>query len=318
LNQPIPSFGAWVKSRRLALGLTQSALGERACCSGHAVRKIEAGLRRPSGPLARRLALQLNIAEPDLAGFVAAARIGHALADGGDAAPGPAGASDVAAALVGREAELALLRRWLAVLPCSQGRLVLIRGGPRVGKTALLAELARQAVQLGMPAIAAGCTPLEAGLPYALLMQVLSAGAARADAAVLASLHPELRAEIACLLPGLSDRLAPLPRIEASLSGLRRARLASAAVELLAALARRRSLVVTVDDLQWIDLASARVVAQLARVLPRLPILVMAAATQGPRPPATRVCQLLALAETLSKANGIELGHWSAGHGTGR
>jgi DNA-binding XRE family transcriptional regulator len=47
------SFGAWLKRRRLALGLTQATLAEQAGCSLVALRKIEADARRPSAQLAR-------------------------------------------------------------------------------------------------------------------------------------------------------------------------------------------------------------------------------------------------------------------------
>ncbi len=40
-------FGEWLKRRRKQLDLTQAELAELACCSVFALRKIEAGQRRP-------------------------------------------------------------------------------------------------------------------------------------------------------------------------------------------------------------------------------------------------------------------------------
>lgn len=55
------TFGAWIKSRRRQLGLTQSELGKLAGCSEAAIRKIEADERKPSRQLAELLAHALEI-----------------------------------------------------------------------------------------------------------------------------------------------------------------------------------------------------------------------------------------------------------------
>ena len=51
-GQPAGTFGAWLRTRRKQLDLTQAELGRRAGCSGAAIRKIEAGERKPSRQLA--------------------------------------------------------------------------------------------------------------------------------------------------------------------------------------------------------------------------------------------------------------------------
>ncbi|HEX6265784.1 MAG TPA: helix-turn-helix domain-containing protein, partial [Burkholderiales bacterium] len=68
------SFGAWLRQRRKALGLTHAALAERAYCSVSALRKIEQDERRPSQRLAERLAGCLQIGSAERARFVALAR----------------------------------------------------------------------------------------------------------------------------------------------------------------------------------------------------------------------------------------------------
>ena len=55
------TFGAWVRTRRKGLDLTQSELGKRAGCSEAAIRKIEADERKPSRQLAELLASALEI-----------------------------------------------------------------------------------------------------------------------------------------------------------------------------------------------------------------------------------------------------------------
>ena len=64
------TFGAWIKSRRRQLDLTQSELGKRAGCSEAAVRKIEADERKPSRQLAELLAAALEIPTPEKESFL--------------------------------------------------------------------------------------------------------------------------------------------------------------------------------------------------------------------------------------------------------
>src|SRR5512136_2751551 len=75
-SEPDPPlfFGEWIKLRRKQLDLTQAELAERACCSVFALRKIEAGERRPSKQLAGMLAKALEIPPEDQPTFIKVAR----------------------------------------------------------------------------------------------------------------------------------------------------------------------------------------------------------------------------------------------------
>ena len=73
MEQPV-SFGEWLKRRRKALDLTQEELAERAGCSIFALRKIEAGDRKPSKQLAGLLASALEIPAQEQSLFIRAAR----------------------------------------------------------------------------------------------------------------------------------------------------------------------------------------------------------------------------------------------------
>ncbi|HWQ16166.1 MAG TPA: helix-turn-helix domain-containing protein [Roseiflexaceae bacterium] len=68
------SFGAWVRRRRKALGLTQAELARRVGVAAITVQKIEADERRPSPPVAGLLARHLALPEAESAAFVRAAR----------------------------------------------------------------------------------------------------------------------------------------------------------------------------------------------------------------------------------------------------
>lgn len=68
------TFGAWVRTRRKRLDLTQAELGKRAGCSEAAIRKIEADERKPSRQLAELLALTLEIPAAEKESFLQFAR----------------------------------------------------------------------------------------------------------------------------------------------------------------------------------------------------------------------------------------------------
>ena len=67
-------FGRWLRARRKALDLTQNDLAHHIGCSVVAIRKFEAGERRPSKQIAGRLAVYLAIPLDELAAFIRFAR----------------------------------------------------------------------------------------------------------------------------------------------------------------------------------------------------------------------------------------------------
>ena len=149
-NQP-PFFGNWLKRRRKALDITQDELAQRAGCSVFALRKIEAGERRPSKQLARLLAAALEISEEDKPTFIRVARgelnlerIRPPALDSKSASPSspqpvPHHLPLSPTPLLGRESELAALER---LFNASQCRLLTLTGLGGIGKTRLAIEFA--------------------------------------------------------------------------------------------------------------------------------------------------------------------------------
>lgn len=144
------SFGEWLKSRRKTLDLTQEELAQRSGCSVFALRKIEAGERRPSKQLAGLLAAALEIPEADKSTFIRVARGElspkriHPLAL--DSTPAslfhPLAIHHLplpSAPLLGRESELAAMER---IFNESQCRLLTLTGVGGIGKTRLAIEFA--------------------------------------------------------------------------------------------------------------------------------------------------------------------------------
>jgi predicted ATPase/DNA-binding XRE family transcriptional regulator len=129
-------FGAWLRARRQALGLTQAELGSRAGCSAAAVRKFEAGERRPSSQIAERLAVAIELIDGDRATFVSLARRAEVPPE----IPGDRVLALPPSPFFGRERELEQLDRLLSRADC---RLLTLIGIGGVGKTCLALHIAQ-------------------------------------------------------------------------------------------------------------------------------------------------------------------------------
>ena len=152
--------------------------------------------------------------------------------------------------LVGRDRELSLLHEFVSGA-ASDGAALLIAGEAGVGKTSLLDATAAYAATLGRRVLRAAGVEFEAELSFAGLHQLLSPLAPE-----LASLRPEYRRAISVAL-GLEEEPAP-----------QQLALVNAMLALLARGGDEASVLLVIDDLQWLDSASATLFGILARRLP--------------------------------------------------
>jgi hypothetical protein len=174
-------------------------------------------------------------------------RNGDRAAVAGWAARWPTDAAD--APLFGREDDLGLVEAFVADVRRSAGAgPLLLSGEPGVGKSALLAAAGRTAEDAGVRVLHTTGMPYLAQPGYSALAQLL---------------RPAAEGRAACA-PGralgvaLGCHTGPAPEYD---------EVARAVVSLVADLARDRPVLLIVDDVQWLDGASATVLGQVARRL---------------------------------------------------
>jgi DNA-binding CsgD family transcriptional regulator/tetratricopeptide (TPR) repeat protein len=164
--------------------------------------------------------------------------------------------------LYGRERELDLLDRLLEV--GEGGRSLVVRGDAGIGKSALLAELSLRAVRRGFRTVSATGVSSETDLPFAGLHALLAPALDRFD-----RLSGRLRAAMSAAF-GLNGDSAP-----------DRFLIALAALELLTEMAANAPVLVIIEDAQWLDAASADVLAFLSRRLGGEPVATVFAVRDG-------------------------------------
>ncbi len=193
------------------------------------------------------------------------------------------------AVFVGRKAELRTLHHALAEVRSGRGRVVFVAGEAGSGKTAILAEFARQTL-LAEPevAVAGGRCQLHAGstgpyLPFREALRVLAGdpgcgwfpGSGRGGLVRSAAAWSQVLAEVVGANgPSLPGTLLPGPAPQ-------RPPGASALFEqvgsTLRAFSARTPLVLLFDDLHWADSGTIALLFHIARHLPHSRILVVAA-----------------------------------------
>lgn len=172
--------------------------------------------------------------------------------------------------LLGRDAERDVLAQVLASIP-DRGHVVGLTGRSWMGKTRLIEEFLGSLPAEETISVVGRASRGERTLPYGVVVQVLrglaphvTAGAVRAEWVL---------AEVGRLVPELGtphDRASPSDRFG-------EVRLFHAIETVLGALCEGRVLVIAIDDAQWLDPASASLLAYLTKRIGPHPILLVIA-----------------------------------------
>ncbi|MFW6067870.1 MAG: ATP-binding protein [Myxococcota bacterium] len=232
----------------------------------------------------------------------------HRLTSGARAAPQPVGTtpdppsparfpeiSPEEPALVGRDQERNAVRGLLRDLPeRGAGHVVLVTGEPGIGKTRLLREAAQHVRSLGGWVLFGRSFEGEEGYPYGPWIQAL-------HAVPDAALSGGLREDLVGLVPQASTARPPAGPTE-------RAQLFGGVVRLVGRLAERAAPgLVVLDDVQWLDDASAALLHYVTRSLGPSPVLFACAAREGEIDGATTLGSVLRSLERSGRLRRLPL-----------
>jgi len=188
----------------------------------------------------------------------------------------PESAMTAAGRLIGRSREWDVLQRAWKTASRGQTRAVLLTGDPGIGKTRLLEEMHSWADRQGLPRAHARGYEAEGILAYGPVAALLrSAPFPRLDDVWLA--------ELVRVLPEVASEHPNLPAPQPLTEAWQRNRLFEA---LARAVLARRPLLITLDDVQWIDEETLSWLHYLLRYAPRSRLLVVCAARPEGAPPA--------------------------------
>jgi class 3 adenylate cyclase len=181
--------------------------------------------------------------------------------------------------LVGRSRELAALTGELERAIGGRGRVVDIVGSPGIGKSRLVAEMARIANERGVEVISAACESHDTDVPLGVAVRLLreTFGVAGTEPGVartkLRALFADSDADDVLLLDdllGIRDIAEPMPDIAPQAGKRRVDRLINTVL-----LERKSPALYIIEDVHWIDAASDAVLAELICVLSQTPSLVL-------------------------------------------
>lgn len=267
------NFAQLLKRQRLAAGLTQTELADRAGISSAAVTSLERGVSRtPHQDTVTRLANALHLTGRDRARFEAAAG-GRASAGRQGDQPETAGPSPALPQLAGRVREVARLERHLAE---SGPPLLLFGGEPGIGKTRLLKEAVLRARAHGLTVLEGGCHRHSGQEPYAPVLGALGTYVHRQTSTYLRTAL-EGCAWLVRLLPELVD-LTQVSAPSWTLPPAQERRLVFEAVgRFLANVAGVGGTLLVLDDLQWAGADALDLLAALVHSSGEAPLRVVGA-----------------------------------------
>ncbi len=172
--------------------------------------------------------------------------------------------------MIGRSAELERLDTALGHTQTGSSALLFVAGDAGIGKSRLVETFARRARQRDALVFAGACLDLaEGAAPYAPFVAALRPLAAELTCDELAHVLGEAPRELGALLPELCGR-PPTRR-----DGAERGRLYELALGLFQRMAALRPAVLVLEDLHWIDPASADLLAMLGGNLRQAGLLII-------------------------------------------
>jgi len=177
--------------------------------------------------------------------------------------------------LIGRESQIAGLRRALTRAREGSGGVTLIVGEAGVGKSRLLRAMTDEARAGGFFVLSGACFEAERSIPYAPLLDLVRLFAGSASAALVAHVLAPAASELVTIFPELGPLLpdaTPNPTLDPESN---KRRLFHALAQVITQLARTQPVLLTFEDVHWSDDATLELVFHLARSHSAQPVVMV-------------------------------------------
>ena len=194
----------------------------------------------------------------------------------------------IAPGLYGREEEIAALEAALERVSQGAAEMVLVSGSAGVGKTALVGEIHRSVAQKNGFFISGKFDQLRHNIPYSALIQALrglireisaegQSGMERWKSRIRAALGPNGQL-VTRVIPELEQMIGPQPPLPEMGALESRNRFTAVLLEFISVFCEKtHPLVIFLDDLQWVDADTLKLVERIAQDPERKPLLFLGA-----------------------------------------
>jgi predicted ATPase len=185
-------------------------------------------------------------------------------------------------AFVGRESEVSAIRAAIDRALSGHGSIVMLRGGPGVGKTRLAMEMSEYASRVGFRCVVGHCYERDEPVPFLPFVEIIEGHLAQA-----ASLEDHRRrigdnaAELAQIAPSIRRVFPDIPQPLELPPAQKRRYLFQSVSEALTRCAQTRSYLYILDDLQWADESSLALLIHLASRIAQLPVVIIGTYRDG-------------------------------------
>jgi tetratricopeptide (TPR) repeat protein len=183
---------------------------------------------------------------------------------------------------VGREHDFAALRAAVDTAQRGKGSLVMIAGGPGVGKTRLAVQIAEYAAHHGFACFLGHCYERDEPVPYLPFVEIIEAMIARTPS--LDDFRRQLgdsARELAQLVPGLRRIFPDLPESTDMPDPLKRRYIFQSVTEALERASRLSPHLLILDDLHWADESTLVLLTRLGHRIARLPVVILGTYRDG-------------------------------------
>jgi DNA-binding CsgD family transcriptional regulator len=176
--------------------------------------------------------------------------------------------------LIGRDAELAAVRRVLGNAREGNGAVALIAGEAGVGKSRLLRAMTGEARDTGFFTLHGACFEAERSLPYAPLLDLVRLLGGSSSPALVAHVFEPAAAELVAIFPELHSLLpdaTPTPSIDPESD---KRRLFHTLAHAVSRLARTQPVLLVFEDVHWSDDATLDLIFHLSRNITAQPMVI--------------------------------------------